>query len=67
MTLRKAAALGPRAGHHRPAVEEIRLFFKRRVEGVLVRGVAVTWADRRQEVAADLQARGYKVLARHGE
>jgi hypothetical protein len=26
MSLRRAAALGPRAGHHRPSVEEVRRF-----------------------------------------
>jgi len=46
----------------------IRIHFKYRTpEGALVRGVVVTWTDRRQQVSADLQARGYHVLARHGE
>jgi hypothetical protein len=45
----------------------IRIHFKYRFRRRLVRGVVVTWPDRRQQVAADLEARGYHVLARFGE
>jgi len=45
----------------------IRIHFKYSVDGRTYRALAVTWPDRRQQVAADLEARGYHVLARHGE
>lgn len=45
----------------------IRIHFRYHIEGALIHGVVVTWTDRRQQVAADLQARGYHVLARYGE
>ena len=46
----------------------IRIHFKFRTrDGILRRAFAVTWPDRAQQVAADLEARGYHVLARFGE
>jgi hypothetical protein len=46
----------------------IRIHFKFRTrDGILRHAFAVTWPDRRQQVAAELQARGYHVLGRHGE
>jgi hypothetical protein len=45
----------------------IRIHFKYRVEGRTYHAFVVTWPDRRQQVAADLKARGYHVLARFGE
>lgn len=38
MSLRRAAALGPTAGHHRPSVEEIRRYIRKVQEDPTIEG-----------------------------
>jgi hypothetical protein len=58
VTLRRAAALGPRAGHHRPAVEEVRRFAQEiRTDPSLAAAFARMRIQRLRDEAEEHQAR----------